>query len=267
MKASIKEVFKKNEKPLALVTAYDFPTARLVEAAGMDAILVGDSLGNVVLGYESTVQVTMEDMLHHVKAVVRGVKETPVIADMPFLSYQVSKEEALRNAGSFLREGAEAVKLEGGKAVADTVRLLVESGVPVMGHLGLTPQSVNQLGGYKVQGKERKEAEKIIEDAMILEQAGVFGIVLECVPAELAAEITERVSVPIIGIGAGVHCDGQVLVIHDLLGYYKGSKTRFVKQYEDLAERIISALKIYKEEVVNKSFPASEHSFFLKEGR
>ncbi|MBZ4686496.1 MAG: 3-methyl-2-oxobutanoate hydroxymethyltransferase [Clostridia bacterium] len=265
MKTSIKEVFKKSGIPITMVTAYDYPLAKLVEAAGIDAILVGDSVGNVVLGYESTVQVTMDEMLHHVRAVVRGVEKTPVIADMPFLSYQVSQEEALKNAGRLMRAGASAVKLEGGKEVAETVQRIVECGIPVMGHLGLTPQSVNQLGGYKVQGKSKEKAEKILQDAKLLEEAGVFAIVAECIPAGLAQELSEMSHVPIIGIGAGAFCDGQVLVLHDLLGFNDEFKPKFVKKYESLCDKIMNALKEYKNEVRNREFPGPEHSFFTSE--
>jgi 3-methyl-2-oxobutanoate hydroxymethyltransferase len=260
----IQEVFNKKGKAITMVTAYDCPTAKLVEEAGIDAILVGDSVGNVILGYESTVQVTMDDILHHLKAVLRGINETPVVADMPFLSYQVSKEEALRNAGSLMRAGAGAVKLEGGGDVANIVHKLVESGIPVMGHLGLTPQSIAQLGGYKVQGKDKEKAENILEDAKALEEAGVFSIVAECIPVELAQKLTKSVSVPIIGIGAGKDCDGQVLVINDLLGLSQDFRPKFVKKYASLSDETINALKTYKSEVQEKKFPGKEHSFYSK---
>lgn len=261
MKFSIQEVFKKGDKPIAVVTAYDYPTAKLVERAGLDAILVGDSVGNVVLGYESTVQVTMTEMLHHVQAVVRGVKKTPVIADMPFLSYQVLQEEAVKNAGSFIRAGANAVKLEGGKEIADTVHRIVACGIPVMGHLGLTPQSVNQLGGYKLQGNNKGEADKILLEAKLLQEAGAFAIVVECIPVGLARKLSETCRIPIIGIGAGAFCDGQVLVIHDLLGFDDDFKPKFVKKYANLGETVVDVLKVYKSEVKNKDFPGPEHSF------
>ncbi len=260
----VQEVFVKKAQPITMVTAYDCPTAKLIEESGIDAILVGDSVGNVILGYDSPVQVTMDDMLHHLKAVLRGINEIPVVADMPFLSYQISTEEALKNAGSLMRAGAGAVKLEGGGDIANTIHKLVESGIPVMGHLGLTPQSIAQLGGYRVQGKDKEEAEKIIEDAKILEEAGVFAIVMECVPVELAKKITNSVSIPIIGIGAGADCDGQILVINDLLGLNKNFKPKFVKKYTNLSDEIINTLKTYKSEVQNKKFPGEEHSFYSK---
>jgi len=263
--ATIKQ--KKVEgRPVTVLTAYDFPTARIVDEAGIDIILVGDSLGNVVLGYDSTIPVTMEEMIHHVKAVCRGASRAMVVADMPFLSYQVSEEEAVRNAGRLLKEaGAQAVKLEGGREVAGTVRKIVDAGIPVMGHLGLTPQSIHQLGGFKVQGKDERVARKMIDDAKALEEAGVFSIVLECVPAGLAKLIAESVGVAVIGIGAGPHCDGQVLVIHDILGLYPGFVPKFVKRYVNLHDQVAAALKQYKEEVESRSFPAPEHCFGMSE--
>ncbi|MEW5761873.1 MAG: 3-methyl-2-oxobutanoate hydroxymethyltransferase [Bacillota bacterium] len=253
---------KREGRRLTVLTAYDFPLARLVDAAGIDAILVGDSVGNAVLGYENTLPVTMEEMLHHVKAVARGAKRAMVVADMPFLSYQVSREEALRNAGRFLKEGgAQAVKLEGGQEVADTVAALVAAGIPVMGHIGLTPQAVHQLGGYRVQGKDLAAAQKLVGDARALAAAGAFAVVLECVPAPLARHITERVEVPTIGIGAGPDCDGQVLVIHDLLGLHEGPVPRFVKQYATLHAQIAAALARYREEVLQGTFPGEAHSY------
>jgi len=218
--------------------------ASLIEKAGIDAILVGDSLGNVVLGYSSTIPVTMDDMVHHIKAVTRGVSRTMVIGDMPFMSYHLSMEESLKNAGRILQEGgAQAVKLEGGQEVTDVVRKIVAAGIPVMGHLGLTPQSVNQIGGFKVQGKEEAAARKLINDAKALEEAGVFAIVLELIPLQLARIITEQINVPTIGIGAGPYCDGQVLVTNDLLGMYSGNKPKFVKYYANLNQDIIKALQ------------------------
>ncbi|ACX52958.1 3-methyl-2-oxobutanoate hydroxymethyltransferase [Ammonifex degensii KC4] len=256
--------WKMEKRPITMLTAYDYSLARLVDEAGIDAILVGDSVGNVVLGYPNTLPVTMEEMLHHTRAVVRGVKRALVIGDMPFLSYQVSKEEAIRNAGRFLKEaGAEAVKLEGGEEIAPTVEALVKSGIPVMGHIGLTPQYVHQLGGYRVQGKEAAAARKLIRDAQALAEAGVFALVLECVPQEVAQEITASLPVPTIGIGAGPHCDGQVLVTHDLLGLYGGFTPKFVKRYANLVEEIKKALAAFREEVQNRVFPGPEHSFSM----
>lgn len=255
---------KEEGRRITVLTAYDFPLARLIDAAGIDAILVGDSVGNVVLGYETTLPVTMDEMLHHTKAVVRGVKRAMVIADMPFLSYQVTREEAVRNAGRFLKEGgAQAVKLEGGQEVAATVEAIVAAGIPVMGHIGLTPQAVHQLGGYRVQGKDAATAQKLLDDARALERAGVFAIVLECVPVPLARTITAAVGVPTIGIGAGPYCDGQVLVTHDLLGLYGGSVPRFVKQYANLHAQIADALARYRAEVVKGDFPSEAYGFSM----
>ncbi|MDD3652698.1 MAG: 3-methyl-2-oxobutanoate hydroxymethyltransferase [Desulfotomaculaceae bacterium] len=253
-------------QPITMLTAYDYPMAKIVDESGIDMILVGDSLGNVVLGYESTIPVTMEDMIHHTKAVCRGVNRAMVVADMPFLSCHISKKEAVRNAGRLLQEaGAQAVKLEGGREVAKAVRKIVQAGIPVMGHLGLTPQSIHQLGGFKVQGKDERVAKKLIDDARALEEAGVFSITLELVPTPLAKLITESSSVPIIGIGAGPYCDGQVLVLHDILGLYPRFIPRFVKQYANLHDQIAVALKKYKEEVEARSFPAEEHCFGMSE--
>jgi 3-methyl-2-oxobutanoate hydroxymethyltransferase len=249
-----------------MLTAYDFPMAKLVDASGIDAILVGDSMGNVVLGYGSTIPVTMDDMVHHVKAVVRGVARAMVVGDMPFLSYHLSREESVRNAGRLLQEGgAQAVKLEGGAEVAGAIRAMVNAGIPVMGHLGLTPQSVNQMGGYKVQGKDEAAARKLIEDALAIQEAGVFSIVLECVPTLLAKLITEKLDVPTIGIGAGPYCSGQVLVAHDMLGLYGGVSPKFAKRYAQLSEQIMEALKGYKDEVENRTFPGPEHGFGMSE--
>lgn len=253
---------KEEKRPITMLTAYDYPTARLVDEAGVDLILVGDSLGNVVLGYDSTIPVTMADMLHHTRAVTRGVTRALVVGDMPFLSYHLDRAETLRNAGRFLQEaGARAVKVEGGREVAESVRAVVSAGIPVMGHLGLTPQSVHQLGGYRVQGRDADAARRLLEDARILEAAGVFAIVLECVPVQLAQEITAAVQVPTIGIGAGPHCDGQVLVTHDLLGLYGNFKPKFVKRYAELHQEIGRALREFKEDVESGRFPAEEHGF------
>jgi 3-methyl-2-oxobutanoate hydroxymethyltransferase len=256
----LKEMKRRGEK-IVMITAYDFPSARMVDSAGVDAILVGDSLGMVVLGYDSTIPVTMADMLHHTKAVVRGSANALVIADMPFMSYQVSAEEAVRNAGRLIQEGgAQAVKLEGGIEVADTVRRISSAGIPVMGHLGLTPQSVHQLGGFRVVGKSRKTAELLLAGATALEQAGAFAIVLESIPLQLAKLITERSSIPTIGIGAGPHCDGQVQVFHDLMGAYTEFLPKHARRYLNLSELVASAAAKYSEEVRSGTFPATEHS-------
>lgn len=256
--------WKEEKRPVTMLTAYDFPTARLVDEAGIDAILVGDSVGNVILGYPSTLPVTMEEMLHHTRAVARAVSRAMVIGDMPFLSYQASREEAVRNAGRFLKEaGAQAVKLEGGREFAATVKAIVTSGIPVMGHIGLTPQYVHQLGGYRVQGRQAAAAQRLVEDAYSLAEAGVFALVLECVPAEVARYITENVPVPTIGIGAGPDCDGQVLVTHDLLGLYGGFAPKFVKRYANLVDEIMRALSAFREEVQRRQFPGPEHSFTM----
>lgn len=260
------KAMKKRGEKIAMITAYDYPSARLVEQAGVPLILVGDSLGMVVLGYDSTIPVTMEEMLHHVKAVVRGTRHAHVVADMPFMSYQVSAEEALRNAGRLLKEGgAQSVKLEGGVRVAETVRRLVESGIPVMSHLGLTPQSVNQLGGYKVQGKTPAAAVKLVNDAVTLEQAGAYAIVLEAIPAQLAKVISERVSVPTIGIGAGLHCDGQVQVFHDILGLFTDFVPKHAKRYAEVGEAIVGAVNRYVSEVREQRFPTDRESFIMDE--
>jgi len=255
------EMKQKGEK-ITMLTAYDYLTARLLDELGVDIILVGDSLGMVVLGYENTLAVTMDDMIHHTKAVVKGVESSMVVGDMPFMSYQVNADEALKNAGRFLQEaGAQAVKLEGGEEVADKVVKIVKAGIPVMSHLGLTPQSVHQMGGFKVQGKEDKQKKKLLKDAQILEEAGAFSIVLECVPKELATDITKAVSIPIIGIGAGRECDGQVLVTQDLLGMYDKFVPKFVKQYARLSNEIKRAVSDYISEVKTGKFPSEEQEF------
>ncbi|MCR4400938.1 MAG: 3-methyl-2-oxobutanoate hydroxymethyltransferase, partial [Syntrophomonadaceae bacterium] len=234
--------------------------------AGSDVLLVGDSLGMVVLGYDSTLPVTMDDMIHHTRAVARGAKNSLIVADMPFLSYHVSIPEAIRNAGRCIQEGgAQAVKLEGGEERVDTIKAILDAQIPVMGHIGLTPQSVHQLGGFKVQGKDLEGANKLIRDARALDAAGVFSIVLECVPAALAARITAEVSCPTIGIGAGPDCDGQVLVINDVLGMYKGHIPKFVKKFANLEPLINAALRAYKEEVERGDFPAAEHCFTISD--
>jgi 3-methyl-2-oxobutanoate hydroxymethyltransferase len=259
--SQIKEMKKQGEK-IAMVTAYDYSMAKLVDEAGMPIILVGDSLGMVMLGYESTLPVTMDEMIHHTKAVVRGTKHALIIGDMPFMTYQISIEDAMRNAGRFIQDGgAQAVKLEGGETVAEKVSRIVAAGIPVQGHIGLTPQSINQLGGYKVQGKTAEVAARLLNDARALESAGVFSIVLECVPAPLAKIITERVSVPTIGIGAGIHCDGQVQVINDLLGLYTDFVPKHAKQYTKLQESISTSVSDYISEVKAGKFPTSKQSY------
>jgi len=257
---------KKSGQKIAMVTAYDYPTARLAEEAGIPMILVGDSVGMVVLGYESTVFVTMEDMLHHVKAVTRATQKSLVVGDMPFGSFQPGPGRALENATRLLQEGgAQAVKLEGGTSVADTVRRIVDSGIPVMGHIGLTPQSVHKFGGYRVHGKTREEAERLVADALALEEAGAFAIVLELIPASLAGVITQRLTVPTIGIGAGPRCDGQVQVFHDIMGVYDDFAPRHAKRYLELGSLVKEALKRYVAEVEEGTFPAREHSSTMNE--
>lgn len=263
--SEIKEMKQRREK-IPMLTAYDYVTAKMVDEAGMPLILVGDSLGMVMLGYDSTIQVSMEEMLHHTKAVVRGAKKALIIGDMPFMTYQVSISEALHNAGRFVQEGgAQAVKLEGGETVAETVRRIVDCGIPVMGHLGLTPQSVYQLGGYKVQGKTPELAEKLLKDACILEEAGAFAVVLECVPAPLARLITQRVNIPTIGIGAGPDCDGQVQVVSDILGLFTDFVPKHAKQYAKLAGEIKAAVSDYITEVKSVSFPTEKQSYTMDE--
>jgi 3-methyl-2-oxobutanoate hydroxymethyltransferase len=252
---------KRGGKKLVVVTAYDALFTRIIEHAGIEAILVGDSLGVVVQGKRDTLSVTMEDMLYHTELVARAAQRALVIGDMPFLSYQVSVEEAVRNAGRFLQAGAAAVKLEGGAAVADRVAAMTRFGIPVMGHLGMTPQSVHQYGGYKLQGKGRGHAEGLIEDAKALEAAGVFAIVLEVIPANLAKTITDKLAVPTIGIGAGPHCDGQVLVLYDLLGLFDEFTPKFVKPYAHLKADALQALRRYREEVEEGKFPSDAESY------
>jgi 3-methyl-2-oxobutanoate hydroxymethyltransferase len=253
---------KTRGEKITMLTAYDYPTALLVEQSGIDMILVGDSLGMVALGYDSTVPVTMEEMLHHTKAVRRGAQHTFIVGDMPFMSYNVSIADAIVNAGRFMKEAhVDAIKLEGGETVAGTVAAIVRAGIPVMGHIGLTPQTVSQLGGFKVQGRDRAAAERLLRDAKALEAAGVFSIVLEAIPQQLAEYITKELSVPTIGIGAGVQCDGQVLVFHDLLGLFQRFVPKFVKQYTDLAPIIIDAFTAYRDEVKQGAFPEPKHSF------
>ncbi len=257
----IKKMKMQGEK-IAMLTAYDFAMASILDESDIDILLIGDSLGMVVLGYDSTLPVTMEDMLRHTQAVARGSNKALIVADMPFLSYQVSPETALANAGRFLKEAdAQAVKLEGGREHAEIVHKMTYAGIPVMAHLGLTPQSVNQLGGYKVQGKNEDAAERMMKDAKILEEAGAFSLVLECVPEKLAADITGALSIPTIGIGAGAHCDGQVLVVNDMLGIYDRMTPKFVKKYANLNLEIKNAVKSYVKEVKTSAFPDEKHSF------
>ena len=252
---------KEHGEPISMLTAYDYPTALAIDQAGIDVILVGDSLGMVVLGYANTLPVTMEDMLHHCKAVARGAQFSLLIGDMPFLSYQISVPEAVRNAGRFLQEaGMDAVKLEGGRERQETIRAIQAAGIPVMGHLGLTPQSVHQLGGFRPQGREAAAALRIIEDALLLQEAGCFSIVLESLPTRLAQLISERLEIPTIGIGAGPGCDGQVLVTHDLLGLFERFTPRFVKKYADLHLEMERAFAAYRQDVEGNAFPAAEHS-------
>jgi 3-methyl-2-oxobutanoate hydroxymethyltransferase len=263
--SSFQEVKRAGDK-LTMLTAYDYSTAKLLDDAGIDCLLVGDSLGMVMLGYEDTLRVTMDDMIHHCKAVARGTKRAMIVGDMPFLSYHISVEDSVRNAGRLIQEGnAHAVKLEGGRDVIDKVRAIVKAQIPVMGHLGLTPQSVNMFGGFKVQGKSEEQARRIIEDALLLQEAGVFAIVLECVPELLAKLITEKLQIPTIGIGAGKYCDGQVLVVQDMLGMYSDMKPKFVKQYAGLSHVIKDAVQTFAKEVHQGEFPEQAHTFAINE--
>ncbi|HHY91944.1 MAG TPA: 3-methyl-2-oxobutanoate hydroxymethyltransferase [Firmicutes bacterium] len=257
---------KKAGQKLKMVTAYDYPTAVMIDKSPIEMILVGDSLGMVVLGYDGTVPVTMEDMIHHIRPVVKGAPHTLVVGDMPFMSYNISREEAIRNAGRLMKEGgADCVKLEGGTVVAPTVRAIVDAGIPVMAHIGLTPQTASALGGFKVQGKDAAMAAKLLADARALEEAGAFAIVLECIPAQLARLISEKLSIPTIGIGAGPWCDGQVLVTQDMLGLFDRFVPKFVKQYANLGKLMLEAFEKYAAEVDDGSFPDMEHSFSMKE--
>ena len=263
----IKEMKQRGEK-ITMLTAYDYSTAKIVDEAGIPLILVGDSLGMVVLGYESTIPVTMEEMLHHTKAVVRGTKQAMVIGDMPFMTYHVSVDDALYNAASFIQEGgAQAVKLEGGVTVAEKVSRIVECGMPVMGHIGLTPQSIHQLGGFKIQGKTPEAAARLLEDAQSLEQAGAFAIVLETVPSQVAKIITAKISIPTIGIGAGMDCDGQVQVINDILGSFADFVPKHAKQYAKLTDIISKAVTEYHNEVKAGSFPTEKQSYSIDESQ
>lgn len=252
---------KQRSEPISMLTAYDYPMAMVMDQAGLDIILVGDSLGMVVLGYSNTLPVTMEDMLHHCRAVARGAKTAILVGDMPFMSYQVAVSEAVRNAGRFLQEGGmDAIKLEGGRERLEVIRAILSAGIPVMGHLGLTPQSVNQMGGFRPQGKEASAARCLLEDALLLQEAGCFSIVLESIPGRLAELISKRLEIPTLGIGAGVGCDGQVLVTHDLLGLFARFTPRFVKKYANLHEEMARAFSTYKAEVEARTFPAPEHT-------
>jgi 3-methyl-2-oxobutanoate hydroxymethyltransferase len=253
---------KQRGEKITCLTAYDYSFARILDEAGVEILLVGDSLGCVVQGGHDTLSVTLDEMIYHTRAVARGRKRALVIGDMPFMSYQVSREQALQNAGRFFKEaGAEAIKLEGGVAVRDTIHAIVNAGMPVMGHVGLTPQSVHQFGGYKIQGREKNRREAVMRDALAVEEAGAFAVVLEAMPLDLAQEITERLTIPTIGIGAGMHCDGQVLVIHDMLGLYEDFTPKFVKQFADIKSAVSGAVKEFIGEVKEKTFPAEEHSF------
>lgn len=267
MKNNIKTFIEsKGKSKLSVLTAYDYSTAKIIDQSGVNGILVGDSLGMVCLGYKDTLSVTVNDMIHHGKAVVRGVDNALVIIDMPFMSYEVSVKEALINAGRIIKEtGAQALKLEGGLDIVDTVRALVKAKIPVMGHLGLTPQSVNVFGGFKVQGKDAKDAQNIIDSALALEEAGAFAIVLECVPSKLAKIITEKLSIPTIGIGGGPDCDGQVLVWQDSVGLFSDFTPKFVKKYAEVGKIMTEAFSTYDKEVKDGTFPEEKHCFTIKE--
>lgn len=257
----IRSMKERGEKIVCL-TAYDYCFARILDESGVQLLLVGDSLGSVVQGHDSTLPVTVEDVIYHTRAVIRGRRRALVVADMPFMTFQLGVDEAKRNAGRLVQEGgAESVKLEGGVTQAATIEALVKMGVPVMGHVGLTPQSVHQFGGYRIQGRGEADARAILDDAMAVEQAGAFSVVLEGIPVQLAREITQRLSIPTIGIGAGVHCDGQILVVHDMLGLFDDFTPKFVKRYANLKETIGGAVQSYMEEVRAEAFPAEEHAF------
>ena len=266
-KVSIADLMSKKQqgKKITMLTAYDYPLASLVDKAEMDMILVGDSVGMVVLGYENTLPVTMEEMIHHSKAVKRAVKYAYLVGDMPFMSYQVSVQQAVANAGRFIKEGGcDAVKLEGGATVSAQVEAIIKAGIPVQGHLGLTPQSAAMLGEFKVRGKDASAAQKILDDARLLEKIGVFSVILECVPDELARVITQNLNVPAIGIGAGPWGDGQGLVTHDMVGLFERFTPKFVKKYTNVSLQMLEAFKAYKQDVENIKFPAAEHSFTMK---
>ena len=253
---------KQQGKKITCLTAYDYSLARILDEAGVDVLLVGDSVASVVQGQPNTLAVTMDEMIYHTRIVARGRKRALVVGDMPFLSFQIGGKQALSNAGRFLQEaGAEAIKLEGGVAMSDTIAAIVNAGIPVMGHVGLTPQSVHRFGGYKVQGREEGQHETIVRDAVAVQEAGAFAIVLEGIPTSLAKEITERVTIPTIGIGAGIHCDGQVLVLHDMLGLFDDFTPKFVKRYADIKDSMAAAVKTFIDEVREGKFPGEEHSF------
>ncbi len=253
---------KQRGEKITCLTAYDYSFARILDEAGVEMLLVGDSLGCVVQGGANTLAVTMDEMIYHTRLVVRGCKRALVIGDMPFMSYQIGKDEALRNAGRFFKEaGAEAIKLEGGVAVQESIRAIVDAGMPVMGHVGLTPQSVHQFGGYKIQGRDKERREAVLRDAVAVAEAGAFAVVLEGIPQDLAGEISERLAIPTIGIGAGLQCDGQVLVIHDMLGLFDDFVPKFVKRYADVKQTMLGAVKEFVGEVKERKFPAEEHSF------
>ncbi|MBT7629507.1 MAG: 3-methyl-2-oxobutanoate hydroxymethyltransferase [Desulfobacula sp.] len=257
---------KKDHRKLVMVTAYDYPFGLMADEAGVDIVLVGDSLGMVVMGLEGTVGVTMEHMIHHIKAVVRGCKTPLVVGDMPFMSYNTSVREAIINAGRLMKEGGcDVVKLEGGVDFAPTIEAIVKAGIPVQGHIGLTPQTASALGGFKIQGKDALAAKRIVDDARALEDAGAFSMIIEAVPAPLGEVIAEAVNIPVIGIGAGPNVDGQVLVTHDMIGLFDKFVPKFVKQYTQIRPTIIDAMKAYKQEVINKTFPAWEHSFNMSD--
>jgi 3-methyl-2-oxobutanoate hydroxymethyltransferase len=263
-KITIHDLLKKKVegKKIAMITAYDFPFAKIADEAGIDGIIVGDSLGMVVQGLENTLPVTMDEMIYHTKLVSRAVQNTMVIGDLPFMSYQASVEDAVKNAGRFLKEaGAAAVKIEGGAEVADRIRAMTRSDIPVMAHIGLTPQSIHRMGGYKVQGKTEEAAKRLLEEAHIAEDAGAFSLLIEAVPMDLGKKITEELSIPTIGIGAGPHCDGQVLVLHDVLGLFDRFLPKFAKRYADLKGEALKAIKNYKEEIERGVFPSEKQSF------
>ncbi len=263
-KMTVPEVrsMKERGEKIVCLTAYDYCFARILDESGVDLLLVGDSLGSVVQGHDSTLPVTVEDIIYHTRAVIRGRKRALVVSDMPFMTFQLGVDEAKRNAGRLIQEGgAESVKLEGGVTQAATIEALVKMGVPVMGHVGLTPQSVHQFGGYRIQGRGEADARNILDDALAVEQSGAFAVVLEGIPVQLAREITRRVSIPTIGIGAGMHCDGQILVVHDMLGLFDDFTPKFVKRYANLKDTIGGAVQSYMEEVRTEAFPAEEHTF------
>lgn len=268
MKQTVQKLLEKKGQgeKISMLTCYDYSTAKIMDAAGLDMLLVGDSLGNVILGYEDTISVTMEDMIHHTSAVSRGAKNAMVVADMPFLSYQTSVYDAVVNAGRLMKEGrAGAVKLEGGKVVCEQIKAIVNASIPVVAHLGMTPQSVNTLGGFKVQAKTLETARQLIEEAKAIEQAGAFAVVLECVPAKLAQLISKTLTIPTIGIGAGAGCDGQVLVYQDMLGMFADYKPKFVRKFADVGKVMQEAFVLYQEEIQNGNFPAQEHTFTISD--